>query len=60
MRHRQCKKTDGVRYVTKRLQANSELLRTISHSNTICNHKKSNIDRQIESIYNILKSRKHN
>ena len=59
MTHKRCNKADGTRYVQKRLESNPELLRTISHDDSICNYKKGHINRQIESIHNILKSQKH-
>jgi hypothetical protein len=61
MSNRKCRKADGLKYVTKRLEANPGLLKTISDcpSKYDRTRKLSKREMQILMISNILKSHKH-
>ena len=61
MSNYKCNKADGLKYVTRRLQDNPKLIQTISDSETKptrSKKKRTKIEMEILSIYNILKSHK--
>jgi hypothetical protein len=61
MSNYKCRKADGLKYVTRRLQDDPTLIQTISDCHTKPTRKKkkrTKVEMEILSIYNILKSHK--